>query len=102
MDLHAVVVAPVLVRVEMLRKGRYLRTPDYAASAGRRQRRQATSPGDKASVSRNSRAAGLGSVRQRTKTELAAVLPAFYSLAGEEVARSQNGFRKRSVRSQRR
>ena len=63
--LHAVVVAPVLVRIEMLRKGRTYELLITQHRPGERQRRQATSTGDEGSVSWHSWAAGVGSVRQR-------------------------------------
>ena len=62
--LHAVVVAPVLVRVEMLRKGQHLRTADYAASTGCDQRWKAAATGNKTPVSGHSRSLGSGFVRK--------------------------------------
>ena len=60
--LHAVVVAPVLVRVEMLRKGRTYELLITRHRPRHSQRRQATSAGDKSPVSRHSRATGVGPV----------------------------------------
>ncbi len=68
--LHAVVVAPVLVRVEMLRKGRTYELLITQHRPGVDQRWQATSPGDEGPVSRNSWSAGSGFVGKRQKTKL--------------------------------
>ena len=62
--LHAVVVAPVLVRIEMLRKGRTYELLITQHRPGRGKRWQATSTGDEGSVSWHSRSAGSGSVRK--------------------------------------
>ena len=65
--LHAVVVAPVLVRIEMLRKERTYELLITRHRPGERKRRQATSTGDESPVSWHSWASGVGSVRQRQK-----------------------------------
>ena len=62
---HAVVVAPVLVRIEMLRKGRTYELLITQHRPGSDQRWQAASTGDKSPVSWHSRALGVGFVRQR-------------------------------------
>jgi hypothetical protein len=63
--LHAVLVAPVLVRIEMMRKGRTYELLITLHRPGELQRWQAASAGDESFVSRHSWAFGIGSVRQR-------------------------------------
>ena len=65
--LHAVIMAPVLVRVEMLRKGRTYELLITLHRSGHRQRWQAPSPGDEGLVSRNSWTAGVGPVGKRER-----------------------------------
>ena len=67
--LHAVVVAPVLVRVEMLRTGRTYELLITQHRPGIDQRWQATSAGDEGPVSWNSWAAGIWTCPERTKTK---------------------------------
>ena len=60
--LHAVVVAPVLVRVENVAQGPDLRAADHATSTGRDQGWEAATTGNKAPVSGHSRSLGFGFV----------------------------------------
>ena len=65
--LHGVVVAPVLARIDMLRKGRTYELLITRHRPRHSQRRQASATGDKSPVSRHSRAAGVGPVGKRQK-----------------------------------
>jgi len=83
--LHAVVVAPVLVRIEMLRKGRTYELLITRHSPGKASRDKRPSLETKV-LFRGIHGRLELDLSGKDKAQAGAVLPTFYSLAGEEVA----------------
>ena len=95
--LHAIVVAPVLVRIEMMRKGRTyeLLITQHGPSE--------PLDGKRPELETNVLFRGIHGrleldLAEKDKNQAGAVIPTFYSLAGEET-RSRDGFVRRSEQS---